>query len=137
MNNRTGTCNASDSRNPSESHATMTVPSSARSEERSKAESAYDAYTNHSPSSDPNLTVRQVTTRVPSQMPQPIEAMKRKRQRQSHLRKHLEEHRPLCETRRHCRARQIPAQHRRRQVREAKDVQGAREGHARQAVQAG
>ena len=68
-------------------------------------------------------------------MPQPIEAMKRKRPRNQKLRRNLRSNRPSRKRSSHARALKVPAYRRCDEICEAEDVEAAAEDRARDSVQ--
>jgi len=86
----------------------------------------------------PRLNHRLISKRlpqIPRQMPQSIKAMKRKRQRNRELRRHLHRDRQTAKRRRHARTIQMPSEQRRDKVRSSEDVESAGENGTCDAVQ--
>jgi len=90
-----------------------------------QSQSRNKAHTDNSPPRNNNLLVRECTSHIPSQMPQPIERMIRKRPCSQELRHKLERHRPRRERSSHRRTLKMPAHDRRNEIREAEDIEAA------------
>lgn len=104
--------------------------------ERQK-QASESAESDHSPSRNLDLLVRNAPSQIPHQMPEPVEAVESKREADDQLRQELGRHGPGRERGRQGRALQVPSQNRCHQVCGSEDVEPAAQHAPGDAVEGG
>lgn len=104
------------------------------SEEERKSQRRRHTHTHNRPPGHNDLLVAKRGARVPHQMPQAVEAVEGKGQREESFGSNLQHIRPGRERRRQRRRLEVPAEHRRREVGDAEEVEGTGEGDAGNAI---
>jgi len=104
---------------------------------KAQSQARHHTQSHHRPTRLLHLPIRNHTRGIPSQMPQPIETVVRKRHRDHELRQHLECQWPRGERSSQNRALEVPTQGGRNKVGGAEEVEAAREEDAGDAVQRG
>lgn len=90
---------------------------------------------NNAPARPDDLLVREPNTNVPQQMPNTVERVEEHGERKEALQRNLGSRGPRGDRRYHRRSLEVPSRVRRSQVREAEEIQGARERDTRDAVE--